>query len=1127
MIRRSIQSIDPTLLRHSLRLFLPIAGALSLVLVPMVVLYEHTRRSTLEARVQATVDAGSLRVQSTLEEIVADSGVAAALLERLPGLGDRRQRQELLNTFLRADGSNMLLAVDDATGPQAFTQVSRGAPPALGESLPAAMQRGRQLAPKQYWMSPVVWPIDAPPSMLTVRPLHGPTGQRLGVLLLVTSLEPLLRDLSHSMKRASAVQRGFLVSGAGRLLSTGSSSGAQQSLAALQPGLWQAMQRQSSGSINTGGEGLFVFERAAPTNDLAVVVQVEPGAFWRSSAFAHPAGQALVALLYLLAAAVSVGITAYQRKLAALRSVERQTYGQLQAVMRTSGVGMGLCDPTSGRFLFANPALCDLLSCSEAKLLANNWQQILLPEDRPATQELLERLQQGEPNSHRLRRRFLRSDGSSGWGDLLMACSRQADGTIADLVIQLLDVSELVEQRAYLEAAAEAGIVGVWDWDVKRNQMTWDAVMFRLYGRSADRWTAAYDTWAGALHPDDRERVEADVKAAIEGWRPFQPSFRVIWPDGSIHHLQARSRTSYGADGAALRMIGVNYDISEAVQRSQEVEEQRQLLATTLNALMDPLLFLTREADALNLPRLRIADLNPAASSFFSRSRSKLVGQQLAQVLPEALNGPIHAALLATASGSEPLLVDEQPLQLAEDAALRYVDIRAVATADGLVVSVRDVSARRQAGRQLAASEERFRLLAENSGDVVLWLAGDGEIRWVSPSLSAALGWEPEEWIGRSGNDFLIHKGEDAQYKVNLEQLRQGDSSVLARDQVRASDGSIHWVETHACPYRNAAGEQEGMVASFRVIDAVVEAEQQLSQSEQRYRLLAENARDVIWTMEIDGSISYVSPSIWWLRGITPAEAMAQTIEEILPPESRLRSQAYFQQLLADLQADRPPQPFRGELEYYRKDGSTIWTEVIALPVMNGEGSMQHLLGVSRDISDRKHFELQLLAANQQLNELAATDSLTSIWNRRYLETAIQQAIERSDRYAETLSMVLCDIDHFKLINDHFGHPSGDQVLIEFCHRIRQHLRGSDLLGRWGGEEFLILLPHSHLSAGRELAEKLRQLIADSPFPSVGNVTASFGVAQRHQHEPAESWLGRTDASLYAAKAAGRNAVGP
>jgi hypothetical protein len=156
---------------------------------------------------------------------------------------------------------------------------------------------------------------------------------------------------------------------------------------------------------------------------------------------------------------------------------------------------------------------------------------------------------------------------------------------------------------------------------------------------------------------------------------------------------------------------------------------------------------------------------------------------------------------------------------------------------------------------------------------------------------------------------------------------------------------------------------------------------------------------------------------------------MVQPIEQIHPPDSLAISLGYFTQLVDDLRAGRPAQSFRGELEYYCRDGSTIWTEVMALPTFDSQGQFQKLLGVSRSISERKYYEQQLTAVNQQLQVLATTDGLTGIWNRRHLETTIQQAMGHSDRYGEALSLILCDVDYFKDINDHFGHPVGDQVL--------------------------------------------------------------------------------------------------
>lgn len=447
------------------------------------------------------------------------------------------------------------------------------------------------------------------------------------------------------------------------------------------------------------------------------------------------------------------------------------------------------------------------------------------------------------------------------------------------------------------------------------------------------------------------------------------------------------------------------------------------------------------------------------------------------------------------------------------------------------------------------------------------------------------------------------------------------------------------------------------------------EAETQRRCSEARYRLLADHTSDVIWTMSLDGQITYVSPTVERLRGFAPEEAAQQSFEEILTPESQAITVAYFSRLADRIQSGFPPEPARNELEYCCKDGSTTWCDVHVMPVLASDGTPLELLGVSRDITalkraesearlgelrirkmlenlpvgiavaslqperqilysnamfdhtfgysfsdmptekewavraypdedyrrasferwnaavaqaaaqdgrvtphefrvtcrdgavkdvvisgtvlddrlicafvditERKTIEADLLEArdaaetanralqmaNAELKQLAVMDRLTGIWNRAYFEDAMVAETARVARYGEPLSLVLVDIDHFKSINDTHGHLVGDQVLVRLTQRFCEHLRGVDVLARWGGEEFVILMPHCTASQAWHAAEKLRILVAGAPFPKVGLVTASFGVAELEPNETGASLLKRADDALYAAKVGGRNRV--
>ena len=170
----------------------------------------------------------------------------------------------------------------------------------------------------------------------------------------------------------------------------------------------------------------------------------------------------------------------------------------------------------------------------------------------------------------------------------------------------------------------------------------------------------------------------------------------------------------------------------------------------------------------------------------------------------------------------------------------------------------------------------------------------------------------------------------------------------------------------------------------------------------------------------------------------------------------------------------------------------------------------------------QRHQMLRILYEKEQLS---LTDSLTNIGNRRYFTEMLHRANSINLRYKRPLSIIMFDIDHFKNINDNFGHDKGDSVLQEVTVTVKSKLRISDDFARWGGEEFMILLPDSNLENACLVAEKLRKSIEDYNFNLPKNITCSFGVIECIDHESFEEMMKRVDNNLYLAKNNGRNRV--
>lgn len=161
--------------------------------------------------------------------------------------------------------------------------------------------------------------------------------------------------------------------------------------------------------------------------------------------------------------------------------------------------------------------------------------------------------------------------------------------------------------------------------------------------------------------------------------------------------------------------------------------------------------------------------------------------------------------------------------------------------------------------------------------------------------------------------------------------------------------------------------------------------------------------------------------------------------------------------------------------------------------------------------------------AERELERLATTDPLTQLYNRRKFEELLDYEIERGKRFQSSLSFIFCDIDRFKRINDEYGHDTGDMVLRAFSKILKSNIRASNILARWGGEEFVLFIPNASADIATGIAEKLRIAVSTHDFPVPWKVTASFGVTQFIGNESRNAALKRADNALYSAKEKGRN----
>ncbi len=438
-------------------------------------------------------------------------------------------------------------------------------------------------------------------------------------------------------------------------------------------------------------------------------------------------------------------------------------------------------------------------------------------------------------------------------------------------------------------------------------------------------------------------------------------------------------------------------------------------------------------------------------------------------------------------------------------------------------ISIRDVTERKRSEQSRLRSGDQFRRLFDENPQP-MWIYERDSLAFlaVNDATIQLFGYSREEFMAMTMRDLLI----PAEVPDFLDSIGNVQSPLLKPDvwQQRRKKGDLIDVEI-------ASNEHlfNGRKARFVVATDVTtrkQAEQLLRESR---RLLQEmlNALPIgVMITENTGNIIIKNPAmkqVWggehevgvdrydaykgrWADSGKPIEA-----KECAAARALLEGKTTLDEMI--------------DIEDFNGINKTILYS--AVPLRDSGGNVAGAIVVNQDITERRHQEEELKRVHALLERQATTDTLTGIFNRLKFNELLDFEIRSALRYIHPLSLIMFDIDHFKSINDTYGHPVGDAVLREIAGLVNGNIRNVDLFARWGGEEFVILSPDTTLSAVRQLAEKLRQLIEVSSFSSPCRVTVSFGLAEFQENDVAGSFIKRADAALYLAKNLGRNRVEP
>ncbi|HSO96572.1 MAG TPA: PAS domain S-box protein [Acidimicrobiia bacterium] len=711
--------------------------------------------------------------------------------------------------------------------------------------------------------------------------------------------------------------------------------------------------------------------------------------------------------------------------------------------------------------------------------------------------------------------------GTRGATDTLIVRVRAADGTyhaletvgrdltddpaVRGIVLSSRDVTERLDAEEQLRVA-DARLRALLE-------QSSDVIVLMDQTGAIDYISPAYETIFGRatddvegtdglfrIHPDDLPRVSATLASLFtDPGRRVNITLRVRHADGSYRHVEAigQNRTDDPAVGGVVWNIR---DITNRVRTEAELRATEQRLAVVVEHSSDLIVVLDEEA--------RVSYLSPAGERLFGRSPQDGIGKQgIDLVHPDDVERV--AATFAKLVDSPPGAIDMVTCRVVHnDGSYRWVEAIGRNLLDdpalpGIVLNVRDITDRVESESSLRKAQARFAALVDHASDLITVNAPDGTVTYLSPSSATLLGYAPDELVGTPAQD-LIHPDDIAD--IEGEAIAQFGGKPVAPIEYRARhrDGSWRVFEAILTNLFDEPGV-EGVVTHGRDVTERRAAERRAADLVE----ILEAANELVVVSDPGGRIVYANRSSRTLLGAREDRYVGELSSE--RSRERLRTEI--------MPVVRRRGAWSGELELLDQEGGPIPVTATVQAQRDESGTVVRIATVAHDISELK-------AAQRRLEFEATHDALTALPNRALFRELGDRAMARASRISEALAVLFLDLDGFKLVNDSYGHDTGDVLLGLVARRLREAVRAGDVVARLGGDEFVILCEHPRSETQMlELSTRIIEQISQ-PFVIDGHtihVGVSVGIAFSKGADAGIGDLIRdADVALYRAKNDGR-----
>jgi diguanylate cyclase (GGDEF)-like protein/PAS domain S-box-containing protein len=619
---------------------------------------------------------------------------------------------------------------------------------------------------------------------------------------------------------------------------------------------------------------------------------------------------------------------------------------------------------------------------------------------------------------------------------------------------------------------------------------------------------------------EHRESHHASIQAAAKNLTPWVHEHVIQTQSGSLKWVLGQALPEMQTDGSVL-WHGIMTDITER----KRAEEALRLTASVFAH--------AREGITVTDVEGSIVDINAAFSRITGYDRADVLGQNPRFLQSGKQDKAFYVAMWRDLIGQGYWEGEIWNRRKNGEVYPERLAIAAVRDAKGntrqYVAMFSDISERKRIELELLKSEQKFRLVAENTSDGITIFGKNRTIEYVSPSVVKQLGYAESEELGRSNADVyaLIHpESRDALFQTLNEAIENKSPSMTYSYRIKHKAGHYIWREDSTNFRYTSNGDYDGAYVVSRDITERKQAELELVRSKNRYQGILNNMMDAYWRIDANGRIVEANPAICQMHGYAKEELLQMSISDVEVIESAEDTRERIATIMREGR-------IAFQSQHRCSDGRIIDVEIAANLASDMPGAID---GFHHDITERKAME-------NDIRKLAFHDPLTQLPNRRLLRDRLGQMMATNKRSGFYGSVMFLDLDNFKPLNDVHGHDVGDLLLIETADRLKACVREMDTVARFGGDEFVVMIGElvadeveSKVHA-RNVAEKIRVALSgpyrltinhDRPGNTTvtHNCTASIGVALFVNHDASpDEVLKWADAAMYKAKQDGRNLI--